>query len=284
MSQTNHLSSIFLSVVVLLFVESNVSVSAISVEKYLTLTLSQKTALDEFRHRVEPMLKDNYMKQDAYLIQWLRGARKFDINAATEMLRMNLKWRKENAIDNMRNEDWTDMLQDFHTTIDTYDRTGRPIAVIDINDWDIRRSVIQGKGKRVMRYIMSRVENITGQAYERQEKGMNVTQVVVLANAEGFNVIQHACPLCLPLWIQFIQYIESYYPEALDELIIINAPPTIQVVLEAIKPFLTKTTSDGIRIFNPNKAKWMEYLDAKMSREERRKPYGGTKPPFDFSR
>ncbi|ODM90080.1 SEC14-like protein 2 [Orchesella cincta] len=276
------MTKLYVSTLLLVILMWSCELSSISVEKYLTLTASQKTALDRFRQKVEPVLHASYMKQDTYLIQWLRD-RNFDINSAEQKLLENLKWRKENGIDNMRNEDWSDMSLDIPVTIDTYDKTGRPIGVFDISDWDTRGIVLQGRGQRALRYLMSCVENITGQVYERQEKfGMNVTQVVVLANADGFNVIQHACPVCLPLWIQFVQLIESYYPEALDEFIIINATPAIQVVMEAIKPFLRKTNRDAIKVFDANKAKWMPYMDAKISKEERRKRYGGTKPPFKY--
>ncbi|ODM90085.1 SEC14-like protein 2 [Orchesella cincta] len=274
-----YFSTLFLGSVVLL-VSHNVS--GVSVEKYLTLTASQKTTLDKFRQKVEPMLYANYMKQDTYLIQWIR-ARNFDINSAEQMLRENLKWRKNNGIDNMRKEDWSDLVHELPLWLGTYDKTGRPIGVFEVNLWDIRGIILQGRGPRALRYVMNLVENITGQVYERQEKfGMNVTQIVILANADGFNVIQHGCPVCLPFWIQFIQLIESHYPEVLDEFIIINATPAIQVVLEAIRPFLSKNNRDGIKVFGPNKAKWMPYLDAKISKEERRERYGGTKPPIEY--
>ncbi|ODM90691.1 SEC14-like protein 3 [Orchesella cincta] len=134
----------------------------------------------------------------------------------------------------------------------------------------------------LIRYLIYGVENITGQVYEQQQKGMNVTQVVVLGSAEGFNLIQHGCPICLPIWIQFVQTIGSHYPEALDELIIINGTPLIKVVLVALKPILSKTNREAIKIFGMNKNEWMEYLDKKVSREERRQHYGGTKPPVEY--
>ncbi|ODM89048.1 SEC14-like protein 2, partial [Orchesella cincta] len=259
MSQTYLLTAVLVLVVFIIQVNN---VSGVSVEKYLRMTLSQKTELDKFRERVTPLLKHNYMKQDSYLIQWLRS-RNFDVNSAESMLREHLKWRAENDIDNIQNEDWTDMLSDFHSTLDTHDKTGRPIAVLNIYEWDIRKAVLQGRSKRFMRYVIRGVENITGQVYERQQKGMNVTQVVVLGSAEGFNLIQHGCPICLPLWIQFVQTIESHYPEALDELIIINATPLIKVVLETVRPILSKSNREAIKVFGVNKNQWMEYLDKK---------------------
>ncbi|CAL8098282.1 unnamed protein product [Orchesella dallaii] len=273
-------STLFLSIS-FLFINQICYVSAVSVEKYLTLSSDENRALEKFREQVKPILKQSYMKTDAYLIQFLR-ARNLESGAAEKMIREMLKWRKDNAIDNMRLENWSDMVDDFHVTVDTYDKTGRPVGVIDIYDWDIRQAVLQGKGQRLLRFIINLVENITTQMHERQELGMNVTQVVVLGNANGFNVIQHACPLCLPLWIQFIQIIESYYPQVLDEIIIFDAPPTIQVVLEVIRPFFSRYTSEAIKIFGPNRSRWMAYLDEKISREERRSPYGGTKPPVDY--
>ncbi|CAL8089273.1 unnamed protein product [Orchesella dallaii] len=210
-----------LFVILLLGIGCGQLVAGISVEKDLSLTLSQKNALDKFRAQVEPLLDQSYMKNDIYLIRWLR-ARNFDLRSAENMLRENLKWRREQKIDGIRKEDWNDMRRDYHATIDTYDKEGRPIGVIDIYDWDIRRAVLQGKGQRLLRYMDYLLESITTQVFERQDRGMNVTQWKVLGNADGFNLIEHGCPLCIPLWIQFIQGLENHYHGWLDELIVID--------------------------------------------------------------
>ncbi len=68
--------------------------------------------------------------------------------------------------------------------------------MIDIYEWDIRRAAIQGRGQRLLRYMDYLLENITQQVFERQALGMNVTQFMVLGNADGFNLIEHGCPLC----------------------------------------------------------------------------------------
>lgn len=68
--------------------------------------------------------------------------------------------------------------------------------MIDIYEWDIRRFALQGKGQRLLRYTDYLLENITQQVFERQGLGMNVTQFKVLGNADGFNLIEHGCPLC----------------------------------------------------------------------------------------
>lgn len=45
-------------------------------------------------------------------------------------------------------EDLSDIRKDFPATIDTYDREGRPIGVLSIYEWDIRRATLEGKGQR----------------------------------------------------------------------------------------------------------------------------------------
>jgi len=45
----------------------------VSFEEDVKLTRSEKIALDKFREKVLPILPHDYMKQDLYLIRWLRG-------------------------------------------------------------------------------------------------------------------------------------------------------------------------------------------------------------------
>ncbi|CAL8148532.1 unnamed protein product [Orchesella dallaii] len=212
---------VLFSITVLTFFDKQVNISAISVQQFLSLSFQEKTALDQFRAKVEPILENNCMRHDTYLIRWLR-ARNFDINAADRMLRENLRWRKENKIDNIKYEDFKDMESDYPYTIDTYDKIGQPIGALDISEWDLRRAVLEGKSSRYNRYTVALVENITGQVCERQRKGMNVTQVVVLLYADGLNVVQQVCPICIPLWIQFVTVMENYYAEWIDEFIVID--------------------------------------------------------------
>ncbi|CAL8069526.1 unnamed protein product [Orchesella dallaii] len=174
------------------------------------------------------------------------------------------------------------MEKDFHESINTYDKEGRPIGVVDIGTWDIRAAIIQGRGQRLLRYLDRLMENATDQVFERQERGMNVTQWKVLINADGFNLITHACPRCIPVYIQFVQSLENHYPGWIDELIAVDAPTSVQVIINILQPFLSKSSRESLRIFNSNRVKWMAYLDSKISRDERTSLYGGTKPSVEY--
>lgn len=126
------------------------------------------------------------------------------------------------------------------------------VCVIDISDWDIRKAVVTGRIRGLVRYAISMMDNITMQVFERQRMGYNVTQWKVLSNAEDFHVITHGCPMCkfpilkklgqiypqkwsnvrkldcqflfsgIPFWIQFLRIAEVNYYGWMDELIIIN--------------------------------------------------------------
>lgn len=63
-------------------------------------------------------------------------------------------------------------------------------------DWDVRDAVIAGRAQRLLRYLDMLGENVTMQVYERQQRGMNVTQWTVISNGDNFNMINHGCPIC----------------------------------------------------------------------------------------
>lgn len=63
----------FVVLTLLLLSLENCNVCGISVEQDLSLTQSEKHALDQFRKKVTPLLYRDFMKYDIYLIRWLRG-------------------------------------------------------------------------------------------------------------------------------------------------------------------------------------------------------------------
>ncbi len=60
-------------------------------------------------------------------------------------------------------------------------------------------------------------------------------------------------------------------------------PQAVNIILEILKPALSKYTREAITILPPNKRKWMAYLDERISRSERRQAYGGTKSPAIYN-
>ncbi|CAL8069485.1 unnamed protein product [Orchesella dallaii] len=180
-------------------------------------------------------------------------------------------------MDTINEEDWSDMKDDYHYDADTFDREGRPIGTLNIGPWNFRRAAITGKMPRLLRYMDKMLEEATQAVIKLQGMGKNVTQWKVILNMDGFNLIQHACPRCLPGYASFVSSYEEHYPQFADALILINNPPAFQVVLELVRPIFTAPTRKALKIFGQDKKQWEAYLEKEISQEERRPEFGGIK-------
>ncbi|ODM88861.1 Protein real-time [Orchesella cincta] len=196
--------------------------------KDLHLTFEEKTTLDTFKQQVIHLLPEEFMKSDFYLIRWLR-ARNWDISDAKTMLFDTLKWRKENKIHSILQENWSDLEQDFPANFESSDKMFRPICTMEMGEWDFRLAVLTGKSQRLNRYLAYIIERYVSDVFKAQAAGRNVTRALVLVDAEGFSLRKHACPLCIPILIRWTVTMEMYYPQFTNEIIIINAPTTVSI-------------------------------------------------------
>lgn len=169
-----------------------------------------------------PHLPHDYMKQDIYLIRWLR-AKGLNQERAEQMLRDNINWRQQHKMDTIDSEDWSDMTDDFPYDADTFDKQGRPIGTLNIAPWNFRSMALTGKLPRLLRYMDKLLEEATQSVVKQQTEGKNVTQWKVILNMEGFNMMQHGCALCLPTYVQFLQSYEKHYPGYADAIVLIRS-------------------------------------------------------------
>lgn len=114
---------------------------------------------------------------------------------AERQLLNHVKWRNEENMDNIEKEDWTDFQLDYPLYVDTFDKEGRPAAEMAITEWDVRKAVLSGQGRRLSRWIDRMYELNTRRLYRLRREGKNVTQAVLLADVEGFS-FKHGCPIC----------------------------------------------------------------------------------------
>ncbi|ODM99662.1 putative SEC14-like protein 6 [Orchesella cincta] len=225
---------------------------------------------------MEPLLTEDYMKTDFYLIRWLM-ANDFDMSAAVNMLAKNLRWRRENKMSSIHLENFDDMKRDFPTSVDTNDRDGRPVGTLDVSQWNIRNAIVTGRSQRLLRYICMLLENITNQVLVKNKNGANVTQWDVVMNADGMNMINHGCPSCIQVWMRFMYSLQNYYPGWMHEFIVIDAPFAVNLILDATRPAVSRDIRENMKVFGTNRIQWMQYLDSKISRKERTEAFGGTK-------
>ncbi|ODM91443.1 SEC14-like protein 2 [Orchesella cincta] len=251
-------------------------VSGVSVEEDLTLTASQKRALDRFKAKVINKLPENFMKQDIYLIRFLR-AKSFDVNMAENLLLDDIKWRKENSISRIHEEDFSDVEEDYKAYVESFDREGKPIITANFGDWDIRKAVISGRMRRLEHYIDRTFEIATRKVRQLQAQGKNVTQWDYIINMNNYNVLQHGCVPCLPFYIYLVNSYEKHFPGNADKIMLINTPPVFEVVLSVIRPLMSPLTRRALKVYNQDKSQWQPQLFKYVSPSELPPEYGGTK-------
>lgn len=205
-----------------------------------------------------------------------------NVPAARRLLLNNVNWRKHENISQILTEDFSDMLSDYHMTFGNLrDKIGRPVMTADLGDWDLRGAILQGRQKRLQRYLTYSLEKGMISLFEAQQtalkKNVVVTQAITLIDADGGNLLQHLCPRCLLIFMQWLQEMELYYPRIVREVIIVNAPSVAAIGINAVKPILSQASQRALKIFDSNKSVWMQYLDERIDRSQRPTRYGGTR-------
>lgn len=172
-----------------------VTIKAAYFEELAKLTPEQRNTLSVFRSKVIQLLPHDYMKEDLYLVRFLKS-KNFRLQDSIVAIKEAIEWRTLNAMDDIENEDFSDLEADFPLYFDGLDRKGRVIMESHFGDWPLRTAVLSGKLPRLKRYGVKAIEVATRKVRALQEQGRNVTQWVMLLNMQGFNVIQNACPSC----------------------------------------------------------------------------------------
>jgi len=268
------LVTIFVAVCYLLQFAGNVNCAS-SVEKDLTLTFNQKLTLDKFKQRVTGRLPHDYMKQDIYLIRWLR-AKNFHIDQAEQMLSENLKWRKANKIDNILQEDWSSYQEKYAYYLDTLSKDGMPMLTGNFGEWDIRAAGVAGQMPTLIRYLNKGMEDAVTTIRKFQSQGKNVTQFEFLVNMDNYNIVQHGCIQCISFYLALVNSYENHFPGFANHLVLFNTPPVFEVVLRAIRPLMSPMTRNALQVYGQDKEQWSRRLLEIADKSQLTPEFGGT--------
>jgi len=248
----------------------------IIVEDELTLTLAEKTALEKFqellKHDTYMNLTEPYMLQEIYLIKWLRAAH-LDTAKAYSNFRMNIKWRKDNQMNTILNEDFSVQKEHLPIYVDGEDKQGRPIIAADAGQWDVRRGVVSGLRDMATRFLYYVIEQQYKKIRDKQYMGKNVTQIQVIVDLSGYNLVQHGCLNCIPLYVNFIRSFD-HYPYLAHSIIVVNAPPIFEAVADLLN--LRGPRRFRVQIFGNNKSEWQKFLSTLISKDQLPVFLGGT--------
>jgi len=231
-----------------------------SVEDDLSMTSEQKEVLDKFRKRVLHHLPQDYMKEDIYLIRWLR-VKNFNLDAAERMLLKSLAWRQTNNMDKIDEEDWSYFERGYAYSVDTNDKKGQPLIIIsNVIPWNIRSTILQGKRDQLVRWMAKMFEDASKRVRSLQAEGKNTTRFSMINTLDNFNIVESGCLQCLSVFTTFTSNYEENYPEMMDQMVLVNVPGIFDAVLTLIRPLMTPGTRKAMRLMGTNKKVWQAEL------------------------
>ncbi|CAL8085636.1 unnamed protein product [Orchesella dallaii] len=254
------------------FIENVEGITAF--EKDLSLSYSEKVTLDRFKERVAHKLPHDYMADDIYLVRWLR-AKNFNIEQAEQMLNENLRWRNQNRMDTILNEDWSEFRDKYPVYLDTVNREGMPILTSNFGDWDVRASALAGRMPKLIRYLSMNFEDAATKVRQFQNQGKNVSQYDFLINMENYNLIQQGCPQCMVFFVSIVQTYENHYPGFANNMVLFNTPAIFELVLRVIRPLMSQVSRDALKVYGQDKAQWSKALLKIADKSQLRPEYGG---------
>ncbi|OXA61688.1 SEC14-like protein 4 [Folsomia candida] len=252
--------------------------NGITVEQDMTLTNSQAKILEQFKSRLQDKLPHAYMRTDFYLIKWLLDSN-YQLDLAEEKLLRNLKWRKDEGMDDgIHYEDWSDIWdEEARYSLDGRDKQGRPLLYVPIKHLDFRSLVISQRAERFHRYVNKAMDEACSLVQELYEKHGNISRGMAIFDLEGFNLVQHGCFRCLPHFIRMWTSFVDHWPKCVGDMFLINAPEPFVHLLNIAKPFSPKEILENLHVFGSNKNAWKAELRKYFDPEQLSTSLGGTK-------
>ncbi|CAL8099390.1 unnamed protein product [Orchesella dallaii] len=236
-----------------------VSVKSVSFDEDVTISYTQKVSIDKLRQRVLPYIVEGYMKDDIYLVKWLRAAN-FDVRRAEKMFLENVRWRKASKLQTIEKEDFSDISDEYPYVLTGLDKQGRPVFVAMAGEWNIRNAIMTGRAPRVLRYLDQGLEVVARDIRRMQREGKNVTQANLIIDLNQFSVVTHACVQCLIRILDFLSSYETHFPGMAHRIIFTNAPPAVQFVLDLVRQNCSKETRAAMKVFDTNRQRYEKAL------------------------
>jgi len=242
-------------------------------------TPQESEALNKFRPLVTKFLDNDFMKNDAYLVSFLRE-RNLDPEAAKEMLLTTLKWRKDQNIGNLLNEDFSEFEKKYPFNIEGVDKEGRPIQIAPAGQWRPRQAVLGGQLDKYNRFMIRSMLEIPFQKIQQLNavsSDKNVSRYMLIFDMHGINAREHLCLQCIQVYANLVTTAEKYYPRLAYKTFFINSPRIFETVLSVIRPLMSEFTRNNLNVLDHNRDKWQKTLLEYVDSEQLPPRYGGTK-------
>lgn len=253
-----------------------ITANCYSYEEDTKLTKAQAAALEKLKKSVVPKLKRDFEKDEIYLLQFLR-AKQFDPKKAEQYLLSESQWRTDYKMDTIHSEDFSDMEREYPFKVSGLDNKGQPILYMDLGIWDIRKAVLGGKGKKLVRWFLKLHDEARIKVREEQLKGKKVTRYVYLVNMDGANGVTNVEANSMPIYVEFATGFVGHYPNLSDTIYLIKTPALFEVVLTLAKQ-AAPPLKELLDVKGHSEAEWKPVMRKNIKPATLPKRYGGDAP------
>jgi len=215
---------------------------------------------------------DSIGTDDPTLLRFLR-ARRFDLNESKNMVKKCQHWRQTVlgvGIDELHNrtdpfdypgreqvfKSWS---MYFHKT----DKKGRPVNIQFFGGVNLPELYKHVTPEKLVEAIVVTADALTREVFPAASRaaGRRIEQSLAIVDLEGFSLSQFWQVKSL-VQMSF-QISQDYYPEAMGQLVIINAPSSFTFIWSLVKPWLSKETIEKVDIYGKDYEKvLLQLVDA----------------------
>jgi len=236
------------------------------------LNEKQLKALADFKSQVTLLPRDD---NDYDCLRFLR-ARQYDVAKSVEMYKAYVEWRAAENIDAILDVPFP--VPDRRKWPHSYhgkDKFGRPVFIERTGAVDTKALV--EKDKMTIDEIVRghvRQQEFMYRLYEQytQEDGKHIENGFTILDLEGCSLFKHLNGYARQFFGKMANAGQSYYPERMGKLVVVNAPRAFPMAWNFIKGFLDTNTQNKIEVLGGNsKARLLELIDA----QNLPKRYGG---------
>ncbi|XP_035705333.1 SEC14-like protein 4 isoform X2 [Folsomia candida] len=217
------------------------------------------------------------MKEDIYLVKWLR-ARKFDVDKAVEFLNRHLSWRDSTNFDKLDDSDFQDFIHDYPYEIVGQDKEGKPILHCYLGDWDFRKAALAGKMDKMILYASKMFNDAWLKVRDLQQSGQNVTRYVIVIDVGKINIRQHINPASMPFYIGVVLSYERNFPKQGSNIWVVNTPRIFEVALTLARSVMDEETKATFKVYGNNREEWTSVLREYIEPDQLTRTFGGTMP------
>ncbi|GBN19578.1 SEC14-like protein 2 [Araneus ventricosus] len=243
------------------------------------ITEEEKKVVHELRKRT---IKDvtPKMLEDISLFYRFAKARDFNLEAAEDMLRKHIAWRKEMQIDAILTDYKPPevLVKYAATSFICFDKTGCVVRLIDCGRTDAKGLWNVVKKTDLEKYAAYILEQDKEMVIKR---GGNLGKPMYLA-IDDFENLTYANAVSIKTAQYLVHTMKMFidnFPEVIRSLVIINAPFYFSWIHTILKPVLPNTVLEKVRIYGADG--WKEALLEEIAADDLPACYGGKRTDPD---